>query len=201
MIETIYHTRKDQILGIAGKLFRQNGYPATSMRQLASEVGIEPASIYSHIKSKEELLKELCFAMADRFLSTVGESISAADAPETQLRKAMLAHIEVIISNIDAAAVFFHDWRHLSGEDLTRFRVLRHQYEGFYLNIIRDGMEKGIFRSADEKFIMLTLFSAMNWTYEWYKPNSGITAEEIAANLSNIILNGIINHQTAIHNS
>jgi AcrR family transcriptional regulator len=190
-VEIVYHNRKDQIVGVAGKLFRLKGYPATTMRQLAAEIGIEPASIYSHIKSKEALLKEICFKMAAKFLGNLKDLIIEDLAPDMKLRKAIELHISNIISNINSAAVFFHDWRHLNQDDLEEFRKMRHEYEGLFMDIIRDGIEKKYFRKEDEKFISLTLFSAMNWTYEWYRPDSGKAPKEIALHISDIIINGI----------
>ena len=60
--------RKDQIIEAAALLFKKKGYAGTTMRDLAAELGIEAASIYHHIKSKEELLEVICFEMANKFI-------------------------------------------------------------------------------------------------------------------------------------
>src|SRR6478735_5765639 len=64
-------TRKDVIIAKAAKLFREKGFSATSMRDLAEHVGVEAASLYNHISSKAEILQEICFKTANKFLSHI----------------------------------------------------------------------------------------------------------------------------------
>ena len=64
-------TKKDKIYLEAAKLFKTHGYQASTMRQLAKEVGLEAASLYSHISSKQEILSNICLSEADKFLDMV----------------------------------------------------------------------------------------------------------------------------------
>src|SRR5947208_1572116 len=100
--------RKDQITQIAQNKFREKGYRAVSMRELADEVGIEAASFYNHFASKESILKEICFRMADEFFNELEKVIVEEKNFDKQLTKAITSHIKVITENTDASAVFFH---------------------------------------------------------------------------------------------
>ena len=146
-------SRKVQIEGIATELFRKKGYAATSMRDLAQAVGMEAASIYSHIKNKEALLSSICFRLADAFMDTKKEmELQTMPAPQL-LQKAIEAHVRVITNNLDASAVFLHEWRHLSPEPLAEFIALRKAYENYLIRIIQQGKEEGKFQFEDEKIV------------------------------------------------
>jgi TetR/AcrR family transcriptional regulator, cholesterol catabolism regulator len=193
-MELVFANRKEHIRTVAMQLFRRYGYMATSMRNLAGEIGIEPASLYSHIKGKEEILQEICFMLADLFFEAQKNIIHNDYLNvEEKLRQAIKAHIEVITKNIDASAVFFHDWRHLGDESIKKFRVLRRDYEDLFRSIIRQGSSEGIFRKINEKFMVLTIFSAMNWTYEWYTPGMDMNFETIGNNLADVLIKGLKN--------
>ena len=161
------------------------------MRDLANALGIEAASIYSHIKSKEEILQRVCFRMAEEFF----EALETAEATETtatgQLRRAIAAHVQVLTKNTAASAVFLNEWRHLSEPFHGEFLALRDKYEGHFRKIIKTGVEKGEFEVPDEKFAALTILSALNWIHTWYRPEGKMPPAEIAENLSAMLLNGM----------
>ncbi len=184
-------TRKEQIKKVAQNMFRERGYSATSMRDLANAVGIEAASLYNHIKSKEDILRQICFGIADDFFHAI-EQVEQSNLPaEEKLKQAISQHVKVITNNLDASAVFLHEWRFLSEPYLSDFKKLRDSYEQSFKKIIIQGKEEGIFKAVDEKFYCLTLFSALNWIYDWYKPTGLLSPQQIAEQLSNLLLEGI----------
>lgn len=191
METVVKKTRKQQIEEKATKLFRKKGYAATSMRDLAQVLGIEAASLYSHIKSKEEILQKICFRMADEFFAEWKEVEQEHDSQAAKMEKAAIAYIKVITKDTDASAVFFNEWRHLSEPYLSEFLAMKNDYEGRFIKILKDGIESGEFLKADEKFMMLTILSSLNWTYNWYKPTGSLSPEEIGKKLANLILNGL----------
>src|SRR3989338_8483776 len=105
--------RKDQILAAAEKLFQERGYLATSVRDIGAAVGVRGASLYHHIGGKEELLWTIASRAADEFFAAVRPLVAADEATPLKLRKAIIAHVGVITRNLDAAAVYFNEWRHL----------------------------------------------------------------------------------------
>src|SRR6476620_11553276 len=142
--------RKDQITQIAQHKFREKGYHAVSMRELADHVGIEAASFYNHFDSKESILKEICFRMAHEFFNGLEEAMKAQQVPDKMLALAIKSHIRVITENTDASAVFFHDWRYMSEPYLSEFKELRVKYENIFREILRQGMNKKLFAKQDE---------------------------------------------------
>jgi len=186
-------SRKQQIEEQATQLFQDRGYAATSMRDLAQVLGIEAASLYSHIKSKEEILQKTCFRMADEFFNAWEAVEKENSSMAAKMKIAMIAHIKVITKDTASSAVFFNEWRHLSQPFLSDFLAMREDYEGRFMKIIQDGMSSGEFKNVDLKFIMLTILSSLNWTHNWFNPNGNLSAEEIGERLANLLLNGLKN--------
>ncbi|MGB3618592.1 MAG: TetR/AcrR family transcriptional regulator [Catalinimonas sp.] len=188
---TLTETPKLRLERKATELFRERGYAATTMRDLARRVGVEAASLYAHVRSKEELLRKICFDMADRFFAALDTAEAPGLAPAEQLRRYVTAHVSVITGHPAPAAVFLHEWRHLSEPSLTDFRALRDRYEERFRAVITAGVEAGAFRAVDPKFTTLTVLSALNWTYQWYRPDGAMSSEQIAAQLYDLLLRGL----------
>ncbi|GAB3204467.1 TetR/AcrR family transcriptional regulator [Pontibacter aydingkolensis] len=194
-------SRKEQIERTATALFKTKGFSATSMRDLANALGIEAASIYSHIKSKEEILQRVCFRMAQEFFDALDTAESINGTATERLQRAIAAHVQVLTKNTAASAVFLHEWRHLSEPYLTEYLSLRDRYEGRFREVIREGISNGEFSVPDEKFATLMIFSGLNWIHTWYKPDGKMNPEEIAENLSAMLLTGLNNtqHNTSVN--
>ena len=70
---------------------------------------------------------------------------------------------------------------------------MRNKYELFYVDLIRSGEKNKTFKNIDEKFVTMTLFSAMNWMYDYYKPSGKMKPKEIADHLAELLLKGLKN--------
>lgn len=185
--------RKDHINSAARNLFRERGYSATSMRDIAGTVGIEVASLYNHIDSKESMLQQICFGMAEKFLAIIPLVKHLQNNPEAQLKEAIRLHVLVITSHADESAVFVHEWKHLSEPHLSTFKKMRNNYEGFYRDLIRRSEQEELFKDIHEKFVVMVLFSSINWLYDYYKPNGKLNPTQISDIITDIFLNGIKN--------
>ncbi len=176
-METVANlTRKEQVIRSAAQLFREKGYAASSMRDLAQKLGIEAASLYSHIKSKEEILQSLCFDMATEFRKSLEEVEKQKLSPSERLRKGIIGHIQVMAKDLTASAVFMNDINYIN-----RFK-----------SMIEDGIRTGQFKeSIDKKLAVMTLFSSLNWMPMWYDPKSDIDPTELGQQLSDMLVNGL----------
>jgi AcrR family transcriptional regulator len=187
----IIRGRKEQIIDAAAKLFKEKGYNASSMRDLAQTMGMEASSLYSHIKSKEEILESICFGMADKFLTAIKEVNDIYFNAEEKLRMAIRNHVQIITSHPDHSAMFIKEWRGLTEPKLSKFKELRDKYEHEFRVILEDGENEDVFDRVDKKFATLTILSAVNWINEWYHSDGAMTPDEIAKKLSDFIMGGL----------
>lgn len=191
MGESLTTTRKEQIYQVASKLFRERGFAATSMRDIAGAMSIEAASLYHHIRSKEDILDQICFGMAEKFINAIKEVNDIYFNAEERLRLAIQNHVEIMTGSIDQSAVFVNEWRSLQDPRLSDFKLMRDQYESELRVIIEEGEQEDLFEAVDKKFAVITILSAVNSIYQWYQPDGGMKPEEIAKKLSDFILGGL----------
>lgn len=185
-------SRKEQVIRKAAELFRTKGYAAASMRDLAQMLGIEAASLYSHIKSKEEILQSLCFDMAAEFRKSLDEVEKQKVSASEKLKNGIIGHIQVMAKDLTASAVFMNEHRHLSQPYLRDFLLLRINYINRFKTIIEEGVKAGEFKSTiDKKLAVMTLFSSLNWMPQWYDPNSNIIPVELGQQLADMLVNGL----------
>lgn len=184
-------TKKETIREAAAQLFRDRGYPATSMRDLAEAVNLKASSLYNHIASKEELLKEICFEHAQRFLNGMQE-VEAMDATPSEKVEALIRlHVRTATEDVTSVTAFNDEWRHLNEPFLSEFKGLRRDYEQRFRQLLQAGMDSGEFRQQPTTIALYTLLSAFRWLYDWFQPDQRISAEEVEEEVVRFVLAGL----------
>ena len=183
-------TRRQEILETAGDLFQRNGYHATSMREIARSIQLQGSSLYAHIHSKEELLRNLVHEAADAFLAAAAE-VAPGLPPEQRLRGLVHAHLGVIRDKLPHATVFFHECAHLPGELRNDLVARRDAYQAVFRDAIEAGCATGAFRVEDPALATLFVLSSLNWTYQWLDPNGRLPLDVLADRYATLILGAL----------
>ncbi len=169
-------TKKQEIYLEAARLFQEKGYNAASMRDLAERVQLKASSLYSHIRTKGEILQKICFDHANRFTQGMKEVEQMEASPEAKVRALLSLHIRTALEDPTSITVFSDEWKHLEEPFLSQFIAIRRDYEQRFRRILQMGMEQGQFRQADSSTALNTLLSAMRWLH--YRQHSGSDKEK-----------------------
>lgn len=175
----------------AARLFREKGYSATSMRDLAKAVDLKASSLYNHINGKEDILREICFSNARRFLEGLREIEASRENAVGKVRALIHLHIQVATEDITSIMALSDEWRHLSEPELSEFIAMRKDYESRFKAIIEQGIKDRSFHVYDPNIALYTIFSAMRWIYDWYRPGRSITIEQLEEEVAGLLLNGL----------
>lgn len=183
--------RKEEILEAAAELFKEKGYAATTVRDIGDRVGIEAASLYNHIKSKDEVLNEICFEVGHEFIREMRRIASMNNSPVDQLTALIHLHIDMTTTKAAMISVANEEWRHLRAPYLDEFIEMRTNYENCFLQILDTGIESGDFRQADSTIMLYTILSSVRWLQHWYRDDRPISVEEIRNEISELIIKGL----------
>ena len=184
-------TKKQIIQEAAVRLFRDKGYSATSMRDLADAVNLKASSLYNHISSKEEILKNICFENAHRFLDGMKEVESMPGTATEKVEFLLRLHIRTATGDAASVMAFNDEWRHLTEPLLSEFMALRKDYESRFLALLKAGMQAGQFQNIEPIIALHTIFSSMRWLYDWFQPGKKLTAEEVEEDIIRMLMKGL----------
>lgn len=180
-----------RLLDAAAGLFRAKGYAGTTTRELAAHVGIQKASMYHHIRSKDDLLYTLCVDSLNRITEEAVRAVASESDPERQLRKLISAHVSTSLADQDKHATMLMELRSLSPARRNDVVVLRDRYESLVVEVIQRAQAAGALRSdVTAKQLMLALLNLLNWTIFWYRPEGELSIEGIGSIFESIYMDG-----------
>jgi AcrR family transcriptional regulator len=184
-------SRKEIIVEKAANLFKEKGYKAASMRDLAEVVGVEAASLYNHIKSKSELLHVICLDVANRFTNKIDEVEAEAIPAKEKIEKLLRFHIREMLNNYEDVIVSDREWKHLSEPYLSNFRHQRRTYRKRFASIIDEGIKKKEIKKIDASTAVLIMLHAVSGIESFHRSKQKISGKELEENMVTILINGL----------
>jgi AcrR family transcriptional regulator len=183
--------RKSEIVNISAKLFKEKGYSAVTMRDIAQALDIKAASLYNHIKSKQEILSLIIISIAEEYTKTITEIVDSTESAVKKLEKVIQLHIDITVRNPDALASLNNDWMHLTPTELQYFLAMREEYEQKFRAIIKKGIADGEIKNHNSEVIIFSMLSTLRTLYLWYGKKKTFNETSLKSNLGKILLNGI----------
>jgi TetR/AcrR family transcriptional regulator, cholesterol catabolism regulator len=184
-------SKKEFILKKAAQMFREKGFAATSMRDLAETVGIEAASLYNHIRSKNEMLESICFDVANRFTIFMDELESGNQGTIKKIETLLRFHIKQMIETFEEVIVCDREWKHLDEPYLSNFHNQRRSYRKRFAAIIEEGISKNEVKKIDAPTAVLIMLHSVNGIESWHRSTAKISAKELEDNMVLIMVDGL----------
>ena len=183
-------TRKEEIIKIATKLFKEKGYSAVTMRDLAAEMGIKAASLYNHINSKQAILNTIIISLAEEFTAGMKLIQSSDENCIGKLKQIIELHVKISSQNIHGMASLNNDWMHLE-EQLNHYQKLRIDYEDDFRTILKEGIKSGEIVNANPEVMMFSILTTLRSLYIWIPKKEDLNLIELSNSLNQILIKGI----------
>ena len=184
-------TRKEEIVIVASRLFKEKGYNAVSMRDIAQAMGIKAASLYNHIQGKQEILSTLILAVAKEFTLSMDNLMESRLRPIEKITNVIESHIAITVNYPEGLAALNNDWMHLENEDLRDFITMREGYEENFRKIIKEGIENGEIKGHHPEVILFSILSTLRSLYVWYQKRGKLDVNVLKKDMVAVLLNGI----------
>jgi len=184
-------SRLEEVLESAANIFFAKGFHATSIEDVARDVGMLKGSLYYYIKSKDDLLFRLLLAGIEDSDAFIAQHIDPQGEPVAQLERAIRAQIDYIIENRVPFGLFLHEFDSLSGKRQHKLIAVMSRYNNRFVELVRKGQEEGKLMAGEPWIIVNGILGMCNWLYRWYDPEQGSDPEQIKTVFVQMILSGI----------
>ena len=192
---------RQRILDAAARTFRDKGYAATTLNDIANAARLRAGSIYYHFESKEQILEEVFDIGIKRISDAVIRDVGALpdDAPPSEkIRVGMETHLRTLLQHGPYASANIRVFGQSPRSVQLKTMRLREVYEDFWRDLFTEAREAGeIERNFDLSLIRMFLFGALNWTVEWYKPGKR-TLSEFAEEVWTVLFHGVGNNPATL---
>jgi AcrR family transcriptional regulator len=185
---------RESILAAAVQLFAEYGYHAAPLRDIARIAGIQAASIYHHYPNKQSLLVEIMETHMQHLNSQLEHIMREYDDPLERLQKAVENHIHLHTRYKAEFFIIDTEIRSLERETRAHIISLRDTYDALLQELLRNGMERGVFRQSDVKVTSYAIIAMCTEVASWFRPGRRLTVQQVVDIYCQMIMQGLLLH-------
>lgn len=198
MRDEILAYKRERILEEAVKLFYERGFSGTTLDDIAGKLGVTKPFIYTHFRSKVELLAALCTPTIELSLDAVENAANAHGIPSERLYRAVVDFTHVVLSRQANIAIFFREEKNLAPEALAEINTLRRKFDRVLSQLLAEGVAAGEFQIADVNLTALAIGGMISWAYTWHRPGGRLKLDEMCASMAGLALQMVGAHRDAV---
>jgi AcrR family transcriptional regulator len=191
-----YAVRRQEIAEAAVRVFNQHGYKGASLSAVATEMGVDRATLYYYFSSKEQMFDETVRAVIEGCDALVRRIAASAISPNKKLRELITSVMVGYAANYPMLFIYIReDLNHVSDKRSSwsaDMRKLNRSIEQLFIDVIEEGHADGSFRRVgSSRTVARGILGMLNWTHRWYKPDRSEPAEEIGNVFAELVLSGL----------
>jgi AcrR family transcriptional regulator len=188
MREEILAYKRERILQEAVKLFYEHGFTGTTLDDIAAELGVTKPFIYTHFRSKTDLLAALCKPTIELSLQAVTSAAKSPGSPTARLHRAIVDFTQVVLSRQANIAIYFREEKNLAPDALAEINALRKKFDRVLSNLLAEGVAAGEFDIADMNLAALAIGGMISWAYTWHRQEGRLALEDMCQRMADLAL-------------
>lgn len=179
-VRPVVPSDRDFVLRTTARLFREQGYDRTTVKEIAEACNMLPGSLHYRYQSKEDILVDLMRLGLEQASLAVSQAVAGVTEPAEQLRRGINAHLQILVSGSDMVYVLLFEWRSLRGSARREMIKLRDRYESLWAAMLKLLAEQGVIRKdMDLELLRLIGLGALNWVATWFREEGRYSLEDI----------------------
>jgi AcrR family transcriptional regulator len=184
----VQNLKRERIVAAAVTQFEEHGFTQASLDAVAEQMGVTKPFIYTQFRSKSELLGEICSRAMRIALQAIDEALARYNTPREQLEQFARLMMLGIVRSGKHLAIYMREEKNLSPEDFQLIRKLRGEVDKKLVDVLKRGVEEGVFEIADPRLAALAIGGIATWVGVRLGQSTRYSSEQVAEGIVPLIL-------------